>query len=321
MPEIPTSAMANKKIREDKICQNCGEHIEKKFCPECGQKNTESRRSFYVLFSDFFTTLLNYDNSFWRTLKELFISPGKLTREYMEGKRKKYLPPVQLYLFVSFLVFFIPIILPSPAGEFELTPEMFEKHNLGLGNSTVGKYGFVRSIANLDSIHHSLPENERLSTFEYYLHCGIIMANVKAYKTTDFKTRFKNEFIENLSKVIFIYMPIFAFFLWLFHGKKRWYYFDSGIFTLHFFSLILLIVTFLQILYLIMDIWLGWEVLFVLISIAAIFYITFYFFRAHHNYFGESTLISRLKAGTLIFINTTVILKILVIYLILVFIF
>ena len=48
-------------------------------------------------------------------------------------------------------------------------------------------------------------------------------------------------FIHTLPKVLFIYMPIFALLLWLFHDKKKWYYFDSGVFTLHYFSFLLLL--------------------------------------------------------------------------------
>jgi hypothetical protein len=48
-------------------------------------------------------------------------------------------------------------------------------------------------------------------------------------------------------------MPLFAFFLWLFHSKKRWYYFDHGIFTLHYFSFLLLIILLLFLIDLLLD--------------------------------------------------------------------
>ena len=60
-------------------------------------------------------------------------------------------------------------------------------------------------------------------------------------ESTEIIEKFISSFTHNLPKVLFVFMPIFAFFLWLFHNKKRWYYFDHGIFTLHYFSFLLLI--------------------------------------------------------------------------------
>lgn len=45
-----------------------------------------------------------------------------------------------------------------------------------------------------------------------------------------------------IPKALFVYMPIFAFLLWLFYNKKKYWYFDHGIFTLHYFSVILITV-------------------------------------------------------------------------------
>src|SRR5690606_20604686 len=51
----------------------------------------------------------------------------------------------------------------------------------------------------------------------------------------------RNSFTHTLPKGIFLYLPIFAFLLWLFHNKKKWWYFDHGIFTLHYFSFLLVV--------------------------------------------------------------------------------
>ena len=52
--------------------------------------------------SDYF----HFDHQFFHTLKPLFFQPGKLTNEYMAGRRVQYLHPVKMYIFIS-LVFFI----------------------------------------------------------------------------------------------------------------------------------------------------------------------------------------------------------------------
>lgn len=301
--------MAKYRLREDKSCQNCGTFVEKNFCPECGQKNTNNRKHFYLLFLEFFSGLINYDNSFWRTIRLLVLSPGKLSKEYIIGKRASYLDPVKLYLFSSFLVFFIPAILPNfnEAGninfininEFDLNNEI-DMEDVSIPSKT--KYGVIFSENQLDSIHYSLPKEKRISNSEYILSWAVLRTFDKI-RNPNFVYQIKNFIVDNLPKVIFTYMPIFAFLLWLFHSKKKWYYFDSGVFTLHFFSFVLLTLSLLFILDYLLEYQLGMESLFNFIIFISWAYITFYFFRAHRRFYGNSRFVSRLIAGLLVMIN------------------
>ena len=89
----------------------------------------------------------------------------------------------------------------------------------------------------------------------------------------------------NLPKALFLYLPIFAFFLWLFHNKKKWWYFEHGVFTLHYFSFLLLIILVLSLLsklIQIIDSKFIDSLLYILIAITAV-YSLLYFFLAHHN--------------------------------------
>jgi hypothetical protein len=125
-------------------------------------------------------------------------------------------------------------------------------------------------------------------------------------------------FIRNLPKALFIYMPIFAFWVWMFHNKRRHYYFDSGIFTLHFFSIALLSITLCIVADCAMA-WLQWKSGFrVFLWMLLSFYITFYFFRGNRVFFGESRLRSNVKAFFLMAINTFFILVVLIGYSILI---
>jgi len=51
--------------------------------------------------------VLHYDSQFLTTLKYLLFRPGRLTKEYMAGKRVSYVNPVKLYIFVSFVFFLV----------------------------------------------------------------------------------------------------------------------------------------------------------------------------------------------------------------------
>ena len=65
--------MSHGKLREDTTCQNCGDEVKVRFCPSCGQENTETKKSFHYLFTHFLEDLVHYDNSFWKAIKYLLV--------------------------------------------------------------------------------------------------------------------------------------------------------------------------------------------------------------------------------------------------------
>ncbi|WP_185144994.1 DUF3667 domain-containing protein [Epilithonimonas vandammei] len=111
--------MSHGKLREEKDCLNCGHIIEEKYCPNCGQQNIKTRQQFHYLFTHFIEDFTHYDGQFWGTLKNLVFKPGKLTNTYLEGKRQKFVPPVKLYIFTSFITFFLFAVFPPFSFNFE----------------------------------------------------------------------------------------------------------------------------------------------------------------------------------------------------------
>ena len=75
-------------------CLNCGSAEVQNYCPVCGQKAQPTRLPLKLFFHDAIESLFNIDNRWLKTLRDLFIKPGKVTREYIEGKRARYLPPL-----------------------------------------------------------------------------------------------------------------------------------------------------------------------------------------------------------------------------------
>ncbi|WP_228372498.1 DUF3667 domain-containing protein [Chryseobacterium daeguense] len=75
--------MSHGKLREEKDCLNCGHLVEERFCPHCGQENTQTRQPFHYLFTHFVEDFTHYDGQFWKTMKYLLFRPGKLTKEYL----------------------------------------------------------------------------------------------------------------------------------------------------------------------------------------------------------------------------------------------
>ncbi|MES2833418.1 MAG: DUF3667 domain-containing protein [Pseudomonadota bacterium] len=87
-------------------CTDCGAAVESRFCPECGQP-THVHRSLLHLVEEVLHGVLHFDARIWRTLPLLALNPGRLTREWVQGKRTRYVSPLALFLFTVFLIFFL----------------------------------------------------------------------------------------------------------------------------------------------------------------------------------------------------------------------
>lgn len=324
--------MSHSKIREDKTCLNCRHVVEQKFCPNCGQENSDSRKTFHHLFIHFFEDLTHYENAFWKTIRNLLFKPSTLTKEYLSGKRLSYLAPVRLYIFISFITFLLIALFPNKITEDlakndkEITSN-FEKAEIKekkswneksyLKSKTVDKsYFHLKTMKEIDSIQKHGKESEKLSTLEYWMY-------EKAVHVTENNTKkqiiekFIESFFHNIPKILFIIMPFFAFFLWLFHNKKRWYYFDHGIFTLHYFSFLLLIFLIMFIINRLIGLF-GEDSPLSYISGITTFvgtiWMCYYFYPAHHRFYGESRIVSFIKSFFLFIINSLFIMFLLTFY-------
>lgn len=361
--------MSKNVIRKDKTCLNCNHVVAERFCPNCGQENSDTRKTFHHLFIHFFEDLTHYENAFWKTIKNLLFKPASLTKEYLSGKRLSYLAPVRLYIFISFVTFLVISMLPDgieeelksenektekiqtkktgndfvkveekKVEEDSLSPqELRLKKLLDEGKLSKKEYDTLASytresiekqetfyfgkkkygsIRELDSIQQF--GKNKLSPMKYWLVRKLMKA--KQHKSGEETMKsFIESFKHNIPKALFVYMPLFAFLLWLFHDKKKWYYFDHGIFTLHYFSFMLLIILlatlFSQFIYLF------GENDFIdtidsIISIAFPIWFIFYFYRANKVFYQETTVISFMKSSLLLFLNTILMFIVLLIFII-----
>ncbi len=88
-------------------CQNCDSPAEGNFCPVCGQDSRDHTVSMRLLFQDMASDIFTYDSRFFRSFLPLMFKPGALTVEYTRGRRVRFIPPLRLYVFISFLFFFV----------------------------------------------------------------------------------------------------------------------------------------------------------------------------------------------------------------------
>jgi len=94
-------------------CLNCGTVLQGPFCHYCGQPDRNFMRFFPVLLREMLEDFLDLDSRFMRTMKPLLFKPGKLTRDYLDGRRFRYTPPLRLYIFSSIACFFLAALAAS----------------------------------------------------------------------------------------------------------------------------------------------------------------------------------------------------------------
>ena len=94
-------------------CRNCGADASGLYCPQCGQETRIALPTVRELMRDAAGRLVALDGRLWRTLYVLMFRPGMLTREYLHGRRKRYVRPARLFFIMSLLlVAAIRLLLP-----------------------------------------------------------------------------------------------------------------------------------------------------------------------------------------------------------------
>ena len=203
--------MSHKKYREEKNCLNCGATVQKKFCTECGQENIELHDTFVHMAGHFLADYFHYDSKFFKSLGYLFTRPGYLTKEYLEGKRVNYIPPLRLFFFITI----ISVLISS------LYNKRFEKEILEKTVHVTHSTDSTTTEIELDKL------------------------------TGDEKTQVEklNEgmkhFIHDLKYISFFLLPLYAFAFRLVNLKSKKFYVDHLIYTMHLQSFVLALIAIL----------------------------------------------------------------------------
>ena len=82
-------------------------------CGHCGQETDLHPPSVHEFAHEYVGHFVALEGPLWRSLWALIFLPGRLTREYFAGRRRRYVLPLRIYLSASF-VFFIAINLLPP---------------------------------------------------------------------------------------------------------------------------------------------------------------------------------------------------------------
>jgi hypothetical protein len=120
-------------------CLNCQTPLpeEQHFCAQCGQKADTHAISLHEITHDAVHYFTHADKGIFHLIKGLAIHPGKVAREYIEGRRKTYFKPLNWFLIVAGIVVFMTSTFhmegvrhsdkrPAQASAVQYTPEQIK---------------------------------------------------------------------------------------------------------------------------------------------------------------------------------------------------
>ena len=242
-------------------CANCYAALQGPYCSQCGQHVADFHRSLLRFVGEFFDNVICWDNKFLRTLGPLLTQPGVLTREFMAGRRVRYVQPLRLFLFVSAVCL---TLMQFHQGElvYVRAGTRGKKKNKPHADITFGTQpsatpvaasgddddkknpddatpGDAKAIA--DGIRQEVPTGKKDGTDVSDQIDKAVAAKVAAAGGAEkFGQQMTKNVQQRLSWVALAMLPLFALLLQATYWRRKSYYFEHLIFSLHYHTFLLL---------------------------------------------------------------------------------
>jgi hypothetical protein len=196
-------------------CLNCGAAVDCNFCPNCGQETRLHVPSAYEFFHEFIGHYVALEGKLWKTLGMLLFRPGRLTAEYIAGRRVRYVQPLRIYLTLSIL--FFALLRFGPNELIKAEPAATAPPNRQVITDQEGR----------DTVHLS----SKLAGLNPAWETRIRQIN--ALPTDEAIALVKSKFFAYVPYAMFCIMPIFALYLKLLYLGSGRRYGEHMLFALH----------------------------------------------------------------------------------------
>ena len=190
-------------------CVTCGKEFAGIYCWNCGEKRIDehdySLRHFLKHALEAFTHL---DGNIFRSVRSLLIRPGVLTADYIAGKRKLSIAPLQLFLVINVIYFLVQPLIGWNTLTTSLATHLNDEFYSPLARQLVERAMSYRTIT--------------LAAFE---------------------ERFNEISTTHAKSLVIIMVPVFALVLDLLYHRSKRYYVEHLFFALHFYAYLLIVNT------------------------------------------------------------------------------
>ena len=287
-------------------CPNCSTELHGRFCSNCGQNQKNIARFLLDLGEEYFGEFFSLDSRIWRTLSTLLLKPGQMTRDYFDGKRARYIPPLRLYLVLSFIFFLVISV-------FNFEPDSSDV-NLSQATVTGAEIDNSKTEQTEPEANESLAELEEDLAEE--LEASGLQINEKDAETLIVETlaplgsSVQGQISQQLTKaraaigddpsalgeavldimppVVFFLLPVFAIFLKLAYLRQSVFYTEHFVLTLNNHSFLWLLLPISELLE-------YFGTFANIIGVLLIPYMAYYLYRSMRVFYGQSRSITLIK--------------------------
>jgi hypothetical protein len=223
-------------------CLNCGALTPDAYCGHCGQRNADYRESMREVVGEVAEEIFQLDSRIAKTIVPFLFQPGRLTKEFVEGRRVRYSSPLRLFLFTSALYFVAGWLAPGRAHFLEWsgsaqkrTVELWPTERPDAGADDAKPLFYADDDGGLlderpDGGESRFAAFQRERVDEWRKEPGNIA-----------KQRMSEFVIASVPKAVFVLMPLFALLLALFFRKPKRFYLEHFIFALHYHSFLFVV--------------------------------------------------------------------------------
>lgn len=240
-------------------CLNCGNERAENFCPHCGQR-AGSRLEIKAFVRDVVDDQFSVDAKIPRTLGPLFFKPGFLTAEFIEGRAARYIPPFRLYLLTSLLFFLLLSFLSNRSDWAERAERQFQEQKdsatvlYQAARDSAARASGNRGAAAPADTSERLNVGVRVGGKPWLQDAEVnlpwkwldekVEANLAALSELPpsiAMRRVINATIEELPKVMFMLLPVFALLLHALYVRRKRFYIEHFVFALHLHALMFIL--------------------------------------------------------------------------------
>jgi hypothetical protein len=309
-------------------CLNCRTPLSGQYCASCGQRARSRLISLWELTSEAFGDLFELDSRLWRTLIPLFARPGLLTRDYLEGRRVRFMPPFRTYLVLSIVFFLVAFFDPKKDLQILFEPEEPDSTAVSKTETEPDAAQIRQEV--LDGLQEagvelSEKQKEDLKAVDEGLSINIGEGTAEsACQFKDFENTqmplwlakrltkerllrvcekvtandgrdFVNQLLDNVPAALFFLLPLMALVLKILYPLSKRYYVEHLLFVVHFHAFFFLVLTLQIILSRAGALTAIPEVAVTTTMVAISFYIPVYLYKAMRRVYGQRHLLSLLK--------------------------
>ena len=217
----------------DTACLNCGSSLTGPFCAECGQRAIPPHPTLRELAGEAFVEFSGWDGKLAETIRALIRKPGKLTIEFLEGRRARYISPLRLYLTASVVYFVLAAASPEGTSEkpfFGIKP---------IPKGVTVKTDPVDKNGNIDPFSTSQGRVQGLDGLDPETRAQVVAQIESAPKllrpifrrAVASPKQFQSDVLASMPKALFALLPVFAGIVALFYRGRR--FADHLYFALH----------------------------------------------------------------------------------------